>query len=274
MCQILRVSKSGFYRWQSKVKTKRAQENKDLLIKIREIYLRSNRIYGSPRVLAVLRCENLSFSVNHKRVERLMKINGIVAKTKRKFKASKNAKHNYPVAPNLIKQDFSAPAPNKLYLSDISYIKTKEGWLYLAAVLDAYTRKIVGWSMSKRQSKELVENALLHAVKRQKVDGEIILHSDQGKQYASYSYRDLCKEYGFIQSMSGRGNCYDNAMMESFFHTLKTEEVYWQNYETRAEAKKSIFEYIEINYNRIRLHSGIGYKTPVEFEMLAKRLQN
>ncbi|MCP4481729.1 MAG: IS3 family transposase [bacterium] len=210
--------------------------------------------------MAVLKHEESFF--NHKKVERLMKINGIVAKTKRKFKVAKNAKHNYPVA------------PNKLYLSDISYMRTKKGWLYLAAVLDAYTRKIVGFSMSERQTKKFIKNILLYTITQQKINGEIILHSDQGKQYASYSYRDLCKEYGFIQSMSGRGNCYDNAMMESFFHTLKTEKVYWQNYETRAEAKTSIFKYIEINYNRMRLHSGIGYKTPVEFEMLAKRLQN
>ncbi|MCP4481541.1 MAG: IS3 family transposase [bacterium] len=186
---FLRVSKSGFYKWPSKVKTKRTQKNEDLLIKIREIYLKSNRVYGSPRIMAVLKRDQSFF--NHKRVERLIKINAIVAKTKQKFKVARNAKHNYPVAPNLIKQDFSAPVANTLYLSNISYIRTQEGWLYLAAVLDAYTRKIVGWSMSERQTKKLVENAGLHRVNRQKVNGEIILHSDQGKQYARYSYRDL-----------------------------------------------------------------------------------
>ena len=203
-----------------------------------------------------------------------MKINDIRSKISRKFKVKGNAKHNYPLAQNLVNQNFCAAMPNELWLSDISYIKTQEGWLYLAAILDVYTRKIVGWSMNKNQTHELVKNALLHAIMRQKVKSGIILHSDQGSQYTSVNYQNLCREYGFIQSMSGRGNCYDNAMMESFFHTLKTEEVYWQTYETRSQAKKSIFEYIEINYNRQRIHSGIGYKTPIEFENLYHNAKN
>jgi transposase InsO family protein len=268
MCQVLKASKSGYYKWQKRFDNKREIENKKILEQIKNIHKQSREIYGSPRITAALKAEGLI--INKKRVVRLMKINNIFAKTKKIFKSSRRNKNNYLVVPNIVNRNFTTEKPNKLWLSDITYIRTSEGWLYLAAILDVYTRKIVGWSMSKDQNKELVSRALLNAIGRESINSKLILHSDQGSQYASYDYRNLCQKYGFVQSMSSRGNCYDNAMMESFFHSLKTENVYWENYKTREEAKKSIFEYIEIIYNRQRLHSGIGYKTPIEFEMLYK----
>jgi putative transposase len=165
-----------------------------------------------------------------------------------------------------VKQNFQASKPNELWFADISYISTRAGWMYLAAIIDAFSRKIVGWSMDKFQTTNLVKNALLNALRRQNPQNNLVLHSDRGKQSASRDYRNLCTSQGFLQSMSRAGNPYDNAMMESFFHTLKTEQTHWDNYKTIDEAKQKVFEYIEIFYNRKRLHSGIGYKSPIEFE--------
>jgi len=266
MCQVLEVCKSGYYKWKNRSKSKKYEEEQKILEQIKKIYLKSNRTYGSPRITAELRAAgNL---INDKKVARIMKENGLVSRISRKNKFNKNNNQNYAIVKNIVNREFEAAAPNHVWVSDITYIKTGEGWLYLAAILDVYSRKIVGWSMNKKQSKELVSSALSMAIKQQRVKNKVILHSDQGSQYSSYEYQQECKKYGFIQSMSNRGNCYDNAMMESFFHTLKTERIYCERYQTRDEAKKSIFEYIEIIYNRKRLHSGIGYKTPVEFEKL------
>jgi len=269
MCQILEISKGGYYKWKKQPESKRKKEDKKMIEKIKIIHKENDETYGSPRITKALNQKG-EIKINKKKVERLMKENNIYAKTKKRFKATTNSKHNYPVAPNLLEQNFIAIAPNSIWVSDITYIRTKEGWLYLAAILDVYSRKIVGWAMDKRQTKKLVCKALLQAIGRQNISDGIILHSDRGSQYASYKYQNLCKKYGFIQSMSGSGNCFDNAMMESFFHTLKTEKIYWEKYSTREQAKKSIFEYIEIRYNRKRLHSSIGYKTPIEFEKLYK----
>lgn len=268
MCQIFKVSKGGYYKWKQQPESKREKENKKMIEKIKIIHKENDETYGSPRITERLKQEGIA--INEKRVARLMKINDICAKTKRKFKKTTNSQHNYPIAPNLLQQNFTAISPNSIWLSDITYIRTNEGWLYLAAILDVYSRKIVGWAMDKRQTKKLVCDALLQAVSRQNISKGILLHSDRGSQYASYTYQNLCKEYGFIQSMSSTGNCYDNAMMESFFHTLKTERIYWEKYYTREQAKRSIFEYIEVKYNRKRLHSAIQYKTPIEFENLYK----
>lgn len=266
MCQVLNVSKSGYYKWKTKYKTKKYQEDLKILEKIRTIYLKSNRTYGSPRITAELRGSGIV--INKKKVVRLMRDNNLISRISERKRFKKNKNKIHPLVKNIVNRNFEAVAPNHVWLSDITYIRTGEGWLYLAAILDVYSRKIVGWSMDKMQSKELVSSALSMAVKQQDAKNKIILHSDQGSQYSSYEYQKQCKKYGFVQSMSNRGNCYDNAMMESFFHTLKTELVHCERYQTRNEAKKSIFEYIEINYNRKRLHSGIGYKTPVEFEKL------
>ena len=196
-----------------------------------------------------------------------MRENGIYAKTKRKFKATTDSRHNYPVAENLVKQNFSVDGPNKLWVADITYIPTDEGWLYLAAILDLFNRKIVGWAMDKTMTRQLVLKALRQAVGRERPPAGLVHHSDRGSQYASYKYQQALKDHQIVCSMSRKGNCYDNACMESFFSTLKRELIYGRRFRTRAEARQAIFEYIEVFYNRIRLHSALGYLSPVEYEL-------
>ena len=210
-----------------------------LIKEITRIHEKSRKTYGSPRITEELRDNGRR--CNKKRIARIMKKTGIRAKTKRKYKATTNSKHNYPVAENLLKQNFTASRPHQIWAADISYVWTYEGWLYLAVILDIYSRKIVGWAMSKRQTKELVRQAFLQAILRYKPATGLIHHSDRGSQYASYEYQALLKGYGVIQSMSNKGNCYDNAIVETFFHTLKLELIYWETYRTRLEAKNSIF---------------------------------
>jgi len=196
----------------------------------------------------------------------LMKKNNIWAKMSRKFKVTTKQSSRALASENLVKQNFSVTRRNQIWTSDITYLWTKQGWLYLAVVMDVYSRKIVGWSISSSLSSELVERALLMAILHRNPNSGIIFHSDRGSQYTSSSFRRILKNYGIVQSMSSTGNCYDNAITESFFHTLKTELIYWEKYQSREEAKRSIFKYIEINYNRRRLHSSLGYLSPVEFE--------
>jgi len=267
MCRALQVSSSGYYRWRKGDESSRGKENEALLWQIRLIHTRHRQRYGSPRITEELREQGHRCSEN--RVARLMRKNGIAAKTKRKFKITTQSKHSLPVAENLVKGAFTASAPNRLWVSDITYVWTAEGWLYLLAILDVFNRQVVGWSMSNRLTQELVLNALKQAVWRRKLTSGCIFHSDRGSQYAGYAFRTLLQNHGFLQSMSGKGNCYDNAIMETFFHTLKIELVYFESYLTRNEAKISIFKYIEMYYNRIRRHSALNYKSPVDFERLA-----
>lgn len=203
------------------------------------------------------------------RVARLMRNNGIVARSRRKFKATTNSKHTLPVAENLLEQNFHTDRPNKIWASDISYIPTLEGWLYLVVIIDVFSRQVVGWAMSERMTAEFVIRALSHDIRGRRPSVGLIFHSDRGVQYACSAFKDVLSQYGFRQSMSRKGNCYDNAMVESFFHTLKTEHVYSYRYTTRAEARQSIFEYIEMFYNRVRRHSTLGYRSPVCFEQEA-----
>ena len=198
-----------------------------------------------------------------------MRENGIRSKTVKKYKATTNSKHTLPVAENLLKQNFETAKPNTVWISDITYVPTLEGWLYLAVILDLFSRQIVGWAMSDRLTSGFVVKALYQAIGRRHPASGCIFHSDRGIQYASTDFRDVLKTSGFIQSMSRKGNCYDNAVAESFFHTLKTEHVYDYRYESRAEARQSIFEYIEMFYNRQRRHSSLGYRSPVSFELEA-----
>lgn len=267
MCRALHVSSSGYYRWIKSGDSKRDVENRKLLWQIRLVHKKHKQRYGSPRITDELQDNGYNCSEN--RIARLMKQNGIAAKTKRKFKVTTNSRHNLPVAENRVNGNFSASAPNCLWASDITYIWTSEGWLYLCAVLDVFNRQIVGWSMDSRMTQGLVISALQQAVWRRKPDSECLFHSDRGSQFAGHEFRKLLKKYKFIQSMSGKGNCYDNAIMETFFHTLKTELVYFESYQTRREAKKSVFEYIEMYYNRVRKHSALNYKSPVDYERLA-----
>lgn len=243
-------------------------ENARLLVQIKEIHIRSRRIYGVRKVYSELRSQG--FRYNRKRIVRLMRENGIRSKVKRKYKVTTHSDHTRPIAENLVNQNFTAKAPNRLWCSDITYIYTQEGWLYLCCILDVFDRKIVGWAMSSRLKDTLVLNALRMAVRQRKPGKGLIFHSDRGSQYASRVTIKYLKRHEFIQSMSGKGNCYDNAIMESFFHLLKSEHVSFQTYRSRQEAKNSIFDYIEIFYNRKRRHSALGYCSPEEYDSLKK----
>jgi len=240
-----------------------------LLKEIREIHKQSRQTYGSPRITREL--HNRGYRCSRARVARLMSKNMIYAKTKRKFKVTTESAHHYPVAVDLLNQDFTVDCPNKIWVSDITYIWTKAGWLYLTVILDLFNRQVVGWSMSQRLTAITTTlPALNDAFRRQLPDAGLIFHSDRGVQYACHEFRNKLMNYNMTQSMSGKGNCYDNAVAESFFHTLKTELVYFEKYETKEQAKQSIFEYIEIFYNRQRLHSALNYQTPVEYAITMK----
>ena len=269
MCQVLEVSKSGYYKWNNKKSTKREQANTLLAKEIRLIYYESKMLYGVLRIKNALKKKDIN--CNKKRVARFMRKMGISSKIKRKFKATTNSKHNFPVCKNLLNQNFKIQEINKVWASDITYVYTKEGWLYLSVIMDLCSRKIVGWSMSENMKKELVIKALNQALSKREIGKEIIHHSDRGSQYASYKYQNILKENGFKSSMSKKGDCYDNAVVESFFHTLKTELIYLESYNTREEAKNNIFEYIEVFYNRKRLHSTLDYNSPEEFEKMNKK---
>jgi putative transposase len=264
MCRSLQISKSGYYAWKTRPKSNRDQANEKLDHHIRTIYQQSKGTYGSPRITEALNNQNIDCSEN--RVARRMRKNNIKAKTKKRFKVTTHSKHTHPIAENLLGQDFTAQRPDQVWASDITYLWTREGWLYLAVILDLFSRRIVGWSLSHRLGQELVLNAFQQALWRRRPGPGVIFHSDRGVQYACTALRNLLQQHKFIQSMSGKGNCYDNAVVESFFHTLKTELVYFETYYTREDAQNSVFEYMETYYNRTRLHSTLNYCSPVEFE--------
>jgi len=264
MCKMLNVSRTGFYAWSRRPESNRSRENRFLEQKIRKIHEDSNRIYGSPKIYEELKAQGESCGKN--RVAKIMHNAGIRSKTKRKYKATTNSRHNFPIAPNLLDQNFNVNIPNKIWVSDITYIHTNEGWLYLAAVMDLYSRRIVGWSMGKRMTRKLTIDALAMAIANRCNINGLIHHSDRGSQYASGEYQKILKEHGIIPSMSRKGNCYDNAVIENFFHLLKTEWIYHYRYFTRQQAKTSIFEYIESFYNRKRRHSRLNYMSPCNYE--------
>ena len=238
-------------------------ENATLTHAIREVHRSSKERYGAPRMTAALRKDG--FRCSRGRVARLMKANAIKAKRRRSYRVTTRSNHLL-ASPNRIERNFIATAPNRLWVTDMTYIETREGFLYVAAIVDLYSRKIVGLAMRADLSKDLVIEALTQALLRRQPKPGLILHSDRGTQYCAWSYRDLLHQHGILQSMSRKGDCWDNAPMESFFKTLKVEEVYQRRYATRDEARQSIFEYIEIFYNRQRLHSALGYETPDAFE--------
>lgn len=266
MAKVLNVARSGYYKYINRKESFKAQESALLLKAIIRIYKQNRGVYGSPRIHRKLKQEGHGFS--RKRIAKIMRKNFIQSKIRKKWKpAIKTSKGDAIIAPNLLKQNFVVPAENMVWLSDITYVHTQESWLYVAAVLDLYSRKIVGLSMSHKPDATLVIQALQQAVCHREPKPGLIVHSDRGCQYTSSQYREFLRKCGFVQSMSAKGNCYDNAPMESFFHTLKTEHVFFCNYLTRDQAKRSIFEYIEAFYNRQRLHSTLGYLSPVEFEL-------
>jgi transposase InsO family protein len=266
MCHAFEVSRSGYYKYLSQGKNgKRNKKNKILLLQILNIWLQSRRVYGSPRLTAALR--NMGYSVNQKRVVRLMHINGIKAFRKKKYRTTSNSKHNKPVAENLLMRNFTAEGPNKIWLGDITYIRTKEGFLYLAVVMDMFSRMPVGYNMQNYSRAPLVVEAFRKAIETRGIPNELIFHSDQGTQYGSDEFKQMLNKYGVIQSMSRKGNCYDNAPMESFFHTLKTEVSSFGRFNSRKQAEYEVKNYIDNFYIRSRLHSSLNYKSPKEFEL-------
>lgn len=265
LCEVLEVSRSGFYAWRDRPASRRSERQAELLSEMREIHEdRDMRNYGSPRMHQEL--VDRGHAVSENTVARLMRVHGLRSSTAQKFRVTTDSNHSYPVLENLLNQEFSRPERrNEVWLSDITYVRTDEGWLYLAAVEDLYTRKIVGWSMSSRMTSDLVGDALRMAIGRELPDGELLIHSDRGSQYASLAYQELLSSEGITCSMSRRGNCYDNAPMESFFATLKKELIHQTRYRTRDAARSDIFRYIESFYNRVRRHSALGYVSPQAF---------
>ncbi len=264
LAQVLAVSVSGFYDWLRRGKSKRAEEDEVLTEKIVMFHCGSRCTYGSPRIHKDLKAAG--HNVGRKRVARLMRNAGLRGKTKRKFKTTTISQHQRPRAENLVQQNFDVTTPNTLWASDVSYISTSEGWLYLAVTLDLFSRKVVGWAFSDRLSDSLTLTALEMATQQRPTPTNLLHHSDQGVQYASSGFRAALRANGICQSMSGKGNCYDNAVVESFFASLKTEEVEGSGYETRQQAKTSIFSYLESFYNPKRRHSSLGYLSPDDFE--------
>lgn len=265
MCRTLGVSRSGYYGWRNHSPSARDRANLLLIQKIRQVHLESRQTYGSPRIHAQLNSQG--DRCGRHRVARLMRQNQIVAKMTRRFRlASRVRKNNPPPAPNRLQVPFVVQEANRQWVSDLTFIPTKGGFLYLAIVLDLFSRTVVGWAMDLRLARTLVCEALQMAILRRRPKPGTIIHSDQGSQYASYDYKRLLKSHGLLASMSRKGYCWDNAVAESFFHTLKTELVYSENYVTREQAKLSLFEYIEVFYNRFRRHSTLNYKSPVAFE--------
>jgi len=264
-CQMLDVSPSGYYAWRDRPPSAREMANQELYNKIETVYNESHGTYGSPRIYHELK-DQVPCSEN--RIARLMRLRGLRAKQSKRFKTTTKRNKAHPVAPNLLKRDFVADRPNQKWLSDISYIPTQEGWLYLAAILDLYTRGIVGWAMSDRMTSDLTINALEMALHQRQPEAGLIHHSDQGSQYTDQAYQAMLKDHGIRASMNGVGTWYDNAPMESFFGTLKSERVYDHLYHTRAEAKTDVFFYIESFYNRRRRHSALDYLSPQAYEQL------
>jgi putative transposase len=268
LCLYLKVSPSGFYDWEQRQvhPCARALENQSLAQEIDQIHTRSRKTYGAPRVEKELRKKGRCHGRN--RVARLMKEKGLCGRQKGRYHVqTTDSNHDEPIAPNRLAEAPKATAPNQLWVADITYIETKEGWLYLAAILDLYSRKIVGWAMSERIDSVLVLNALAMALLHRRPPARLLFHTDRGVQYASADYRQALGDAGLIASMSRRANCYDNATMESFWATLKLELVYRRCFDTRAQARSQIFDYIETFYNRQRAHSALNYQSPVDFEL-------
>ncbi len=270
MCEVWEASRSGFYAWRKRSESERSKRHRELVTEMKTIHSdRDMRNYGSPRMHRelVARGENCSENT----VAKLMRDHGMRSASSRKFRVTTDSNHSLPVAEIVLNREFSQESPDRVWLADITYIGTREGWLFLACVLDTYSRRIVGWSMSERITKDLVLEALRMALGRRRPDreGGLLHHSDRGSQYASAAFQELLRDENITCSMSRKGNCWDNAMMESFFATLKKERVHLEEYATRAEARASVFDYIERFYNRLRRHSALGYLSPEQFERVA-----
>jgi len=265
MCRVLRVSPSGFYAWRHRPVSDQVIRRGELTKKVQQVFEDNRRVYGSPRVHEQLLAHGEHCSVHT--IAKIMQKQGLQAKGPKRFKpVTTDSKHDRPIADNLLQRDFTATGPNQKWVADMTYIPTRMGWLYLAVVLDVFSRRVVGWSVADHMRADLVCQALRQAVGNRKPYAGLIHHSDRGVQYASGDYQNLLDVYGITCSMSGKGNCYDNAMMESFMGTLKVERVHGSDWGDHDEAGQAVFEYIEVFYNRVRLHSSLGYKSPLEYE--------
>ena len=265
MCELLEVSRSGYYAWKDREPSGRIREDEALAQEIETIHGESRRTYGSPRIHEELRARGRK--VGRKRVARIMRQRGIHGRRRRKFRKTTDSNHRHPVAENVLDRNFTVDKPDKVWVADITYISTVEGWLFLAVIIDLFSRRVVGWSMAEHMRVELVHDALRAALgHREPSEDGLLFHSDQGSQYAADDYREALREAGIECSMSRKGECWDNAVAESFNSTIKTELVHRTIFLTRAIAKTTIAEWIEVFYNRQRRHSTIGYSTPVAFE--------
>ncbi len=266
MCRALKVSPAGFYAWYERPESARTQANRRLLVEIRAIHRESRRTYGSRSHWHALRKQGRRVGEN--RIARLMRCEGIRAKTVKKWRATTDSKHKLPVAANTLDRQFTVTAPNRVWAGDITYVWTEEGWFYLAVVLDLFSRAVIGFSMGARLTADLAIQALTMALWRRTPEAGLLHHSDRGIQYAATGYQQIMSDHGIECSMSRKGNCWDNACVESFFGTLKKELIHHRRYLTREEARQEIFEYIEVFYNRMRRHSTLGYYSPAEFEAM------
>jgi len=264
MADMLDISRSGYYSWLTRPESRRSRDNQIIKERIEEIFEDNRKVYGSPRITNSLREEGLRIGCN--RVARIMKINGISAKINKKFRVqTTDSNHDFPISPNRLKQKFQASRPNRIWVSDITYIKIGIKWAYLCIIEDLFNNEIVGWSFASHMRTEMVIAAFRSAVNKRNPDSGLIFHSDRGSQYASHDFRQELENHDFKSSMSRKGNCYDNAPAESFFHTLKNEEVRRKKYKSFKEAKRNLFDYIEVFYNRRRKHSSLGYLSPVQY---------
>ena len=269
MCRVLQVSRSGYYAWSKRPPAPRTRQDQTLALEVAAIHAESRGRYGSPRVHAELRERGQRTA--RKRVARLMRAAGLCARERRRFRSTTDSKHGMATKDNLLARRFAAPAPNSGWVTDITYLWTLEGWLYLAVILDLFSRRVVGWAMSERLERGVALDALQMALTDRQPSQGLLHHSDRGSQYASHEYQQLLAEHGVLSSMSRKGNCWDNAVAESFFASFKVELVYQSHWRTRSQARSEVFEYIELFYNRQRRHSALGYLCPHEFELRHQR---
>lgn len=268
LCAVLGVSRSGYYEWRERPPSERALENERLLGLIRQVHADSRENYGERKTWEALRAQGES--CGRHRVARLRRLDGLTAKRVRRFRLAYAARNSEPPAPNLLNRDFTTTKPNRVWVTDITFVPTRRGWLYVATMVDLFSRRVVGWAMSQRIDQQLVVDALHMAIRQRRPRYGLIVHSDQGQQYAGSAYRTVLQQHGIVQSMSRKGNCLDNAVAESFFSNLKNELVHHIVFEDRDEARTAIFDYMEVFYNRKRLHQSLGFTSPIDFEMMAK----
>lgn len=268
MCRIFSVSRSGYYKWRNRPESNRSIQNRELDTHIKIVFKKHKGRYGSPRIADDLK--DIGFTASKNRVARRMRVIGLRSVVRKKHRVTTDSKHRYPIAANLLQRNFSISAPNIVWVSDITYIKTQQGWLYLAVFLDLHSRMVVGWTLSRSLDSQIVTTALKKAILMRRPDAGLIIHSDRGVQYACDAFRKLLDDNYLIQSMSRKGNCWDNSVAESFFNTIKSELIHHEKFKNKAEALSAIFEYIEVYYNRKRKHSTLNYQTPAQFDESVK----